>query len=129
MRWKSAGRLFDADEVALDQRGERGCGNGETAQLGDAGARWPAAGELGEDGLLVVVEFGQAGICDEDGVADGAAGIAWDGGGFAGDPLLAEHAGEQIAVDSGGGAEGRCAGGVAVLQVVEDLVFDVLLFG
>ena len=104
------GAVFDADEVALDQRGERGRGNGETAQLGD-GELVGGSGELGEDGLLVVVELGQAGVCDEYGVADGAAGIARGGGGFAGDPLLAEHAGEQIAVGSGGGAEGRCADG------------------
>ena len=54
------GAVFDADEVALDQRGERGRGNGEAAELGD-GELVGGSSELGEDGLLVVVELRQAG--------------------------------------------------------------------
>ncbi len=129
---EAGGAVFDADEVALDQRGERGRGDGEAAQLGDR-EFVGGSGELGEDGLLVGVQPGQAAVFYEHCVADGAAGVARSGSGFADDPLLAQHAGEEMAVGSGGAMEGGRADGFAgfepVFKIVEDFVFGVLLFG
>ena len=120
--------FFDGDEIALDQRGERGGWDAELAQVCDSHAS-SGSGEFGEDGGLVLVEFGDAGIGDEDGDALGAAGVAFFGYGFAEEPLLADHAVEQGLAGLRGGTQGGGGRGAAVFEVVEDGVFAVLVFG
>ena len=111
--------FFDRHQAALDQGGQRGCGNAEFAQR--VARRTHAAagsGEFGEDGGLVVVEFGDARVGHQDGDALGAPGVALFGERLAEQPLLAHHGVEQRLAGLRRRAQGGGFGGVAVFQVV-----------
>src|SRR5271163_2667399 len=120
--------LFGANEPATHEGAEGGIGKLETAKLRQrefaSGSR-----EFSEQRLLVRVEFGNSDFRNEDRVANGAARIALDGGSLSRDPFLAQHSLQQF--ESGSCCRTQFGGacGLAGFQIIQHVVFDVLVFG
>ncbi len=125
---KVGGTFLDPDQLAADERCERGTWDFETAQFGD-GQFAIGAGQLGQDSLLVIIELGEADALDQDGIAHGALCIARLGSGFAGDPLLTRHAGKQTRGGAGLAAELRIADSLSGFERIQNGVLAILLIG
>src|SRR5581483_398194 len=136
--------VFEADEAALYESVERGIWDSAALQARAELAEQLAAataGELGHDGELVFVELGEAfgfkrslfsvlrSLVLEDGDGFEAASVALLGERFAEKPAFFHHGVEHGFVGAGGRADCGELGGFPGLEVVEDGVLAVLVFG
>ncbi len=120
--------LFDGHQTPLHQGLQSGRRQVQTAQ-GRNRQFTARAGKFGQNRKLIVIQLGRPRIRYQHRIAQHAAGIAGCGFGFAQQPLLAQHAGQQLGRGSGGLAQGSTPGRLPVGEIVQHGVFEVLFVG